>query len=178
MRAARGGYAHGSAFNLLFLKSDELGVKPRAVELGYVPLITEYLAGGFVQPLALAHMEVCCTSTYRIILYGVVISKTVGDDVFIVLVFAKLLLLLVKPYIEACVAFSNRSMSKLSINTSGRMALSSLSGFIAQKIRHTLEISSTAHRKNPLTEKIAISDQLQVNTRKYSTDKARIGNSF
>ena len=33
------------------------------------------------------------------------ISKTVGDYVFIILVFAKLLFLLVKPYIKAGIAF-------------------------------------------------------------------------
>ena len=33
------------------------------------------------------------------------ISKTVGDYVFIILVFAKLLFLLIKPYVEAGIAF-------------------------------------------------------------------------
>lgn len=50
-------------------------------------------------------MQVCGTPPYRIILYGAVISKTIGDYVFIVLIFAKLLFLLVKPYIKAGVAF-------------------------------------------------------------------------
>lgn len=41
--------------------------------------------------------------------------------------------LLIKPYVEAGIAFSKRSMSKLSIRTSGRTALSSWSGFILQR---------------------------------------------
>ena len=50
-------------------------------------------------------MEVCGTPPYRIILYGAVITKTVGNYLFIILVFAKLLFLLVKPYIKAGIAF-------------------------------------------------------------------------
>ena len=78
-------------------------------------------------------MEVRGPSPYRIILYGAVISKAVRDYVFVVLVFAKLFFLLVKPYIEAVIAFSNLSMSKLSIRTSGSIALSSWVGFIVQR---------------------------------------------
>ena len=70
-----------------------------------VPVITEYLTGSFVKPLALAHMQVCGSSTYRIILYGAVIAKSVWDYIFIVLVFTKLLFLLIKPYVEAGIAF-------------------------------------------------------------------------
>ena len=62
-------------------------------------------AGSFVKPLALPNMEVCGPSTYRIILYGAVIAESVRDDVFIVPVFAKLLFLLVKPYVQAGIAF-------------------------------------------------------------------------
>lgn len=47
-----------------------------------------------------------CPSTYRIILYGAVIAESVRDYIFIVLVFAKLLFLLIKPYVEARIAFS------------------------------------------------------------------------
>ena len=50
-------------------------------------------------------MQVCGPSAYRIILYGAVIAESVRDYVFIVLVFAKLLFLLVKPYVEAGIAF-------------------------------------------------------------------------
>ena len=129
----KSGDADRRAFNLPLLKSDKLGVKPCAVELGYIPFIAEYLAGDFVKPLALPHMKICGPSTYRIILYGAVIAESVRDYVFVVLVFAKLLFLLIKPYVEAGIAFSNRSMSKLSIRTSGRIALSSWSGFILQR---------------------------------------------
>ena len=89
----------------LFKKSDELGVKPCAVELGYIPFIAEYLVGGFVKPLALPHMQVCGTPPYGIILYGSVITKTVADYVFIVLVFAKLFILFIKPNVETALAF-------------------------------------------------------------------------
>ncbi len=128
----KSGYADRGAFNLPLLKSDEPGVKPCAVELGYIPFITEYLAASFVKPLALPHMEICGSTPYGIILYGVIITKTIGNYIFIVLVFAKLLFLLIKPYVEAGLTFSNRSISKLSIRTSGRMALSSWFGFILQ----------------------------------------------
>ncbi len=50
-------------------------------------------------------MQVCGTPPYGIILYGAVIPKTVRYDVFIVLVFAKLLFLLIKPYVEAGLTF-------------------------------------------------------------------------
>lgn len=50
-------------------------------------------------------MEAGGPSTYRIILYGAVIAESVRDYVIIVLVFAKLLFLLVKPYIKAGIAF-------------------------------------------------------------------------
>ena len=50
-------------------------------------------------------MEVCGPSTYRIILYGAVIAESVRDYVIIVLVFAKLLFLLIKPYGETGIAF-------------------------------------------------------------------------
>ena len=45
------------------------------------------------------------TPLYGIILYSPVIAETVGDYLFIILVFAKLLFLLVKPYIKAAIAF-------------------------------------------------------------------------
>ena len=50
-------------------------------------------------------MQVCGPSTYRIILYSPVIAESVRDYIFIVLVFAKLLFLLIKPYVEAGIAF-------------------------------------------------------------------------
>ena len=50
-------------------------------------------------------MQVCGPSTYRIILYGAVIAESVRDYVIIVLVFAKLLFLLIKPYGETGIAF-------------------------------------------------------------------------
>ncbi len=50
-------------------------------------------------------MEVGGPSTYRIILYGAVIPESVRDYVFIVSVFAKLLFLLIKPYVQAGIAF-------------------------------------------------------------------------
>ena len=50
-------------------------------------------------------MEVCGPSTYRIILYGAVIAESIRDYVIIVLVFAKLLFLLIKPYVETGIAF-------------------------------------------------------------------------
>ena len=50
-------------------------------------------------------MEVCSPSSYRIILYGAVSPEAVRDYVFIVLVFAKLLFLLSKPYVKARIAF-------------------------------------------------------------------------
>lgn len=50
-------------------------------------------------------MEVCGPSTYRIILYRTVIAESVRNYVFIVLVFAKLFFLLIKPYVEAGIAF-------------------------------------------------------------------------
>ena len=50
-------------------------------------------------------MEVGGPSTYRIILYGAVIAESVRDYVIIVLVFAKLLFLLIKPYGETGIAF-------------------------------------------------------------------------
>ncbi len=50
-------------------------------------------------------MEVGGPSTYRIILYGAVIPESVRDYVFIVPVFAKLLFLLIKPYVQAGIAF-------------------------------------------------------------------------
>ncbi len=62
-------------------------------------------SGGFVKPLALPHMQVCGTPPYGIILYGSVITKTVADYVFIVLVFAKLFILLIKPNVETAIAF-------------------------------------------------------------------------
>ncbi len=58
-----------------------------------------------VKPLALPHMQVCGTPPYGIILYSPVITKTVGDYVFIVLVFAKLFILLIKPNVETAIAF-------------------------------------------------------------------------
>lgn len=42
---------------------------------------------------------------YGIILYSPVITKAVGDYVFIVLVFAKLFILLIKPNVETAIAF-------------------------------------------------------------------------
>lgn len=50
-------------------------------------------------------MEVGGPSTYRIILYGAVIPEYVRDYGFIVPVFAKLLFLLIKPYVQAGIAF-------------------------------------------------------------------------
>ena len=50
-------------------------------------------------------MKICGPSTYRIILYGAVIAESVRDYVIIVLVFAKLLFLLIKPYGETGIAF-------------------------------------------------------------------------
>ena len=50
-------------------------------------------------------MQVCGPSTYRIILYGAVIAESVRDYVIVVLVFAKLLFLLIKPYGETGIAF-------------------------------------------------------------------------
>lgn len=50
-------------------------------------------------------MQVCGPSTYRIILYGAVIAESVRDYVITVLVFAKLLFLLIKPYGETGIAF-------------------------------------------------------------------------
>lgn len=50
-------------------------------------------------------MQVCGPSTYRIILYGAVIAESVRDYVITVLVFAKLLFLLIKLYVEVGIAF-------------------------------------------------------------------------
>ncbi len=50
-------------------------------------------------------MEAGGPSTFRIILYGAVIPESVRDYVFIVPVFAKLLFLLIKPYVQAGIAF-------------------------------------------------------------------------
>lgn len=50
-------------------------------------------------------MKVGGPSTYRIILYGAVIPESVRDYVFIVPVFAKLLFLLIKPYVQAGITF-------------------------------------------------------------------------
>ena len=50
-------------------------------------------------------MEVCGPSTYRIILYGVVIAESVRDYIFVEPVFAKLLFLLIKPDVKTGIAF-------------------------------------------------------------------------
>ena len=95
-------------------------------------------------------MQIGGPSTYRIILYGAVIAESVGDYVFIVLVFAKLLLLLIKPYVEAGIAFFKSFNVEVVYQHFGQDCSEQLVWFHFAKITLYSDISS-AHRENPLT---------------------------
>ena len=100
-------------------------------------------------------MEVGGPSTYRIILYGAVIPESVRDYVFIVSVFAKLLFLLIKPYVQAGIAFFKSINVEVVYQDFGQDCSEQLVWFHFAKITLYSDIF-LAHRENPLTPKYRI----------------------
>ena len=88
------------------------------------------------------------------VLDGVVIAKAMGDDGGIELVFTKLDFLFVQPDVKTGSVFSKFTTSKLSISTSGRMALRRSSAFMLQSYSICLRVS-IANRDYPLIHKKA-----------------------
>lgn len=64
----------------IFKKSHELGVEPCAVELPYIPVVTEYLAAVLIEPFALANMKIGGTSPDGEVLYSVIFAESIGSD--------------------------------------------------------------------------------------------------
>ena len=93
-------------------------------------------------------MEVRGPSTYRIILYGAVISKAVRDYVFVVLVFAKLFFLLVKPYIEAAIAFFKSIDVEVVYQNFGQYCSEQLGWYHCAKITLYSDITSRPPEKS------------------------------
>lgn len=75
----------------------------RLVVLRQIPLITEYLTRFLVKSFALAHMEVCCTSSNRKVLNGMVLSKTMRYDGRVLLILTHLDFFLIEPYIKTSI---------------------------------------------------------------------------